>query len=79
MSDVVSVLEKSGKPGTSIDIASCLEMIKREYLSLPDTPDLYQAITPPDVPNTEVIDTIIDGKHVQLIQSSSTNIMPKED
>ena len=79
MRDVVSVLEKSGKPVTKIDIANEFEMNKRVYLNLPDKPDLYQAITPPDVPNTEVIDTIIDGKHVQLIQSSSTNIIPKED
>lgn len=79
MKDVVSVLEKSGKPVTKMSIANEFEMNKRVYLNLPDKPDSYQAITPPDVPNTEVIDTIIDGKHVQLIQSSSTNIIPKED
>ena len=77
--DVVSVLEKSGKPVTKISISNEFEMNKHVYLNLPDKPDLYQAITPPDVPNTEVVDTIIDGKHVQVIQSSSTNIMPKED
>lgn len=79
MRDVVSVLEKSGKPVTKIDIANEFEMNKHVYLNLPDKPDMYQAITPPDVPNTEVVDTIIDGKHVQLIQSSSTNITTKED
>ena len=79
MRDVVSVLEKSEKPLTKMSISNEFEMNKHVYLNLPDKPDLYQAITPPDVPNTEVIDTIIDGKHVQLIQSSSTNIMPKED
>ena len=79
MRDVVSVLEKSGKPLTKMSISNEFEMNKHVYLNLPDKPDLYQAITPPDVPNTEVIDTIIDGKHVQLIQSSSTNIIPKED
>ena len=79
MRNVVSVLEKSGKPVTKMSISNEFEMNKRVYLNLPDKPDLYQAITPPDVPNTEVIDTIIDGKHVQLIQSSSTNIIPKED
>ena len=79
MRDVVSVLEKSGKPLTKMSISNEFEMNKRVYLNLPDKPDLYQAITPPDVPNTEVVDTIIDGKHVQIIQSSSTNIMPKED
>ena len=79
MRDVVSVLEKSGKPVTKMGIANEFEMNKHVYLNLPDKPDLYKAITYPDVPNTEVIDTIIDGKHVQLIQSSSTNIMTKED
>ena len=77
--DVVSVLEKSGKPVTKISISNEFEMNKHVYMNLPDKPDSYQAITPPDVPNTEVVDTIIDGKHVQVIQSSSTNIMPKED
>ena len=77
--DVVSVLEKSGKPLTKMSISNEFEMNKHVYLNLPDKPDVYKAITPPDVPNTEVVDTIIDGKHVQLIQSSSTNIMPKED
>ena len=79
MRDVVSVLEKSGKPVTKMSISNEFEMNKHVYMNLPDKPDLYQAITPPDVPNTEVVDTIIDGKHVQVIQSSSTNIMSKED
>ena len=79
MRDVVSVLEKSGKSVTKMSISNEFEMNKRVYLNLPDKPDVYKAITPPDVPNTEVVDTIIDGKHVQVIQSSSTNIMPKED
>ena len=79
MRDVVSVLEKSGKPVTKMSISNEFESNKHVYLNLPDKPDLYQAITPPDVPNTEAVDTIIDGKHVQVIQSSSTNIMPKED
>ena len=79
MRDVVSVLEKSGKPVTKMSISNEFEMNKHVYMNLPDKPDLYQAITPPDVPNTEAVDTIIDGKHVQVIQSSSTNIMPKED
>lgn len=79
MRDVVSVLEKSGKPLTKMSISNEFEMNKHVYLNLPDKPDLYQAITPPDVPNTKVVDTIIDGKHVQIVQSSSTNITTKED
>lgn len=76
---VVSVLEKSGKPLTKMSISNEFEMNKHVYLNLPDKQDQYDAITPPDIPNTEVVDTIINGKHVQLVQSSSTNITAKED
>ena len=79
MRDVVSVLEKSGKPLTKMSISNEFEMNKHVYLNLPDKQDQYNAITPPDIPNTETIDTVIDGKHVQIVQSSSTNIIPKED
>lgn len=79
MRDVVSVLEKSGKPLTKMSISNEFEMNKHVYLNLPDKQNQYDAITPPDIPNTEVVDTIINGKHVQLVQSSSTNITTKED
>lgn len=79
MRDVVSVLEKSGKPLTKMSISNEFEMNKHVYLNLPDKQDQYNAIIPPEIPNTETIDTVIDGKHVQIVQSSSTNIMPKED
>ena len=79
MRDVVSVLEKSGKPLTKMSISNEFEMNKHVYLNLPDKQDQYSAIAPPDIPNTEVIDTIINGKHVQIVQSSSTNITTKED
>lgn len=79
MRDVVYVLEKSGKPLTKMSISNEFEMNKHVYLNLPDKQDQYDAITPPDIPNTEVVDTIINGKHVQIVQSSSTNITTKED
>ena len=79
MRDVVSVLEKSGKPLTKMSIANEFETNKHVYLNLSDKQDQYDAITPPDIPNTEVVDTIINGKHVQIVQSSSTNITTKED
>lgn len=79
MRDVVSVLEKSGKPLTKMSISNEFEMNKYVYLNLPDKQDQYDAITPPDVPNTEVVDTIINGKHVLIVKSSSTNITTKED
>ena len=79
MLDVVSVLEKSGKALTKISISNEFEMNKHVYLNLPDKQDQYNAVAPPDIPNTEVIDTIINGKHVQVVQSYSTNITTKED
>ena len=79
MRDVVSVLEKSGEPINKRSISHEFEMNKHVYLNLPDKRDQYSAITPPDIPNVKMVDTIIDGKHVQLVQSSSTNIMTKED
>jgi hypothetical protein len=79
MQDVVSVLKKSGEPVTKMSIAHEFEINKHVYMNLPDKPDQYHILTPPDIPNTETIDTIIDGKHVQIVQSSSTNIIPKED
>lgn len=79
MRDVVSVLEKSGKPLTKMSISNEFEMNKHVYLNLPDEQDQYNAIAPPDIPNVEMVDTIIDGKHVQIVQSSSTNITTKED
>ena len=79
MRDVVSVLSKSGEPITKGSISHEFEVNKHVYLNLPDKQDQYSAIAPPDIPNTEVIDTIINGKHVQIVQSSSTNITTKED
>lgn len=79
MHNVVSVLEKSGKPLTKMSISNEFEMNKHVYLNLSDEQDQYNAIAPPDIPNVEIVDTIIDGKHVQIVQSSSTNITTKED
>ena len=79
MRDVVSVLSKSGEPITKGSISHEFEVNKHVYLNLPDKQDQYNAVAPPDIPNTVVVDTIIDGKHVQIVQSSSTNITTKED
>lgn len=79
MQNVVSVLEKSGQPVNKISIASEFEANRHVYLNLPDKQDQYHALVPPDIPNMVTIDTIIDGKHVKLVQSSSTNITTKED
>lgn len=72
MRDVVSVLEKSGKPLTKMSISNEFETNKHVYLNLP-------AVAPPDIPNVEIVDTIINGKHMQIVQSSSTNITTKKN
>ena len=79
MRDVVSVLSKSGEPITKGSISHEFEVNKHVYLNLPDKQDQYSAIAPPDIPNTEVIDTIINGKHVQIVQSSSTHVSTNDD
>lgn len=79
MRDVVYVLEKSGKPLTKMSISNEFEMNKHVYLNLPNKQDQYSVAAPPDIPNVEIVDTIIDGKHVRIVQSSSTNITTKED
>ena len=79
MRDVVSVLEKSGEPITKGSISHEFEVNKHVYMNLPDKSDQYNILTPPDIPNTEVVDTIVNGKHMRIIQSSSTNITTKED
>lgn len=79
MHDVVSVLEKSGEPITKGSISHEFEVNKHVYMNLPDRSDQYSILDPPDIPNTEVVDTIVNGKHMRIIQSSSTNITTKED
>ena len=79
MRDVVSVLSKSGEPITKGSISHEFEVNKHVYMNLPDKSDQYNILTPPDIPNTEVVDTIVNGKHMRIIQSSSTNITTKED
>ena len=79
MRDVVSVLSKSGEPITKGSISHEFEVNKHVYMNLPGKSDQYNILTPPDIPNTEVVDTIVNGKHMRIIQSSSTNITTKED
>lgn len=79
MRDVVSVLSKSGEPITKGSISHEFEVNKHVYMNLPDKSDQYNILTPPNIPNTEVVDTIVNGKHMRIIQSSSTNITTKED
>lgn len=77
MPNVIAVLQKNHDPLTKTSIAVEFENNKRIYLNLPDKPDMYEAMTPPDIPNTKTVDTIIDGKRVQVIESASPDINVK--
>ena len=74
MPNVIAVLQKNHDPVTKTSISNEFENNKRIYLNLPDKPDMYEAITPPDIPNTKTVDTIIGGKHVQVTESASPDI-----
>ena len=74
MRDVVSVLEKSGEPITKGSISHEFEVNKHVYMNLPDKSDQYNILTPPDIPNTEVVDTIINGKHIKVLQEETTSM-----
>lgn len=68
--NIVSVLQKNGEPITKNLITDEFITNKRIYLNLPDKP--MRDITPPDIPNVKVVDTIIDGKKVHLIEAATT-------
>lgn len=74
MPNIIAVLQKNRDPLTKMSIATEFENNKRIYLNLPDKPDMYEAMTPPDIPNTKTVDTIIDGKRVQITESKSPDI-----
>ena len=52
----------------------------RVYSNLPKNEDVYESLNngapdiPNDIPNTVTVDTIINGKHVKILQESSTQV-----
>lgn len=72
--DIVSVLQKNHDPVTKVNIANEFKNNKRIYLNLPDKYNMYEPLTPPDIPNAKTVDTVIDGKHVQITESASPDI-----
>ena len=52
----------------------------RVYSNLPKSEDVYESLNngapdiPNDIPNTVTVDTIINGKHVKILQESSTQV-----
>ena len=75
--DIVSVLQKNHDPVTKVNIANEFKNNKRIYLNLPDKSDMYESLTPPDIPNVKTVDTVINGKHVQITESASPDINVK--
>ncbi len=74
ITNIYTVLVRRGIPPTKMSIAEeYLDNVK-VYANLPKPVEQYQSLTPPDIPNTEAVDTIIDGKHVQIIQTSKTEV-----
>lgn len=72
VANVYTVLVRRGEKPTKMSIANeYLDNIK-VYSNLPKKVEMTKVLDPSDIPNTEVIDTIIDGKHVQLLQTSKT-------
>lgn len=74
VTNVYTVLVKRGEKPTKMLIASeYLDNIS-VYKNLPKPVEMSKQLDPSDIPNTETIDTIIDGKHVQLLQEKSTKV-----
>lgn len=68
--DIVSVLEKNHVPITKINIANEFQNNKRIYLNLPNKSEQMEVI-PTNIPNTKVLDTVIDGKKCRILESES--------
>lgn len=71
--DIISVLQKNHESVTKANISNEFANNKRIYLSLPDKPDVRQMVEMPNIPNTRVVDTIIDGKKYRLLESETSN------
>lgn len=72
--NVYSVLVKRGIKPTKMSIAAeYLDNIS-VYKNLPKPVEMCKQLDPSDIPNTETVDTIINGKHVQLLQEKTTTV-----
>lgn len=70
--DIISVLQKNHESVTKANISDEFANNKRIYLNLPDKPDVKQAEMP-NIPNTRVVDTVIDGKKYKILESETSN------
>lgn len=72
--NVYSVLVKRGEKPTKMSIAAeYLDNIS-VYKNLPKKVEMCKQLDPSDIPNTVTVDTIIDGKHVQILQEKTTTV-----
>lgn len=69
--NVVAVLQKGKEPVTKVSITEEFENNKRIYLNLPNKPDVNEQMVMPDIPNTKVVDTVINGKKCRILESES--------
>lgn len=74
IANIYSVLVKRGEKPTKMSIsAEYLDNIS-VYKNLPKPEELYKGLDPSEIPNTETVDTIIDGKCVKLLREKTTKI-----
>ena len=80
VTNVYSVLVRNNVTPTKESIAKEYLDNVRVYSNLPKNEDIYEAFNngspdiPNDIPNTVTVDTIINGKHVKILQESSTQV-----
>lgn len=75
ISNVYSVLEKRHITPTKMAIVSEYLDNIHVYSNLPDRhTEMSKCLDSIDIPNTKVVDTIIGGKHFQVLQEQTTNI-----
>lgn len=80
VTNVYSVLVRNNVPPTKTSIAKEYLDNVRVYSNLPKNKDVHESLNddtpdiPDDIPNTVTIDTIINGKHVKILQESSTQV-----
>ena len=80
VTNVYSVLVRNNVTPTKASIAKEYLDNVRVYSNLPKNEDIHEAFNngspdiPNDIPNTVTVDTIINGKHVKILQESSTQV-----
>lgn len=74
ITNIYTVLVKRGIPPTKMSIAAeYLDNVK-VYSNLPRQDVVQYKALEKDIPNTEVVDTIINGEHMQILQTSKTEV-----